>query len=88
MHRLEVCFTSSIPNCVSFHGFIVENGLLPPHVLVGCVCCHDWGYCRFFWSHFGHERAKNDSGIVFPVQAMNLLVDYVYAVVGLQTILE
>ena len=37
MHRLEVCFTSSIADCVSFCGFIVENGLLSPHVLVGCV---------------------------------------------------
>ena len=34
-------FTSSIADCVSFRGFIIENRLLSPHVLVGCVCCHD-----------------------------------------------
>ena len=40
-----------------------------------------------FGSHFGHNRAKNDSGIVFLAQAMNRLCDCVYAVVGLQTML-
>ena len=47
-----------------------------------------WGCCRLFWSHFGHDRAKNGSGIVFPIQAVNHLFDYVYAVVGLRTMLE
>ena len=41
-----------------------------------------------FGSRFGHDRAKNGSGIVFPIQAMNRLFDCVYAVVGLQTVLE
>ena len=85
---LEVCFTSSIADCVSFCGFIVENGLLSPHVLVGCVCFHDWGCYRLFWSCFGHDRAKNALGIVFPIQAVNCLFDCVYEVVGLRTMLE
>ena len=41
------------------------------------------GYCGFPLSHFGHDRAKNDSGIEFPSQSCELLVCCVYAVVGL-----
>ena len=41
-----------------------------------------------FGSCFGHDRAKNDSGIVFLAQAMNRLCDCVYVVVGLRTVLE
>ena len=40
-----------------------------------------------FGSFFGHDRAKNDSGIVSLSQAMNRLCDCVYAVVGLKTML-
>ena len=43
--------------------------------------------CRLFGSRFGHDRAKNDSGVVFLNQAVNRLCDYVYAVVGLRTVL-
>ena len=43
--------------------------------------------CRLFWSHFGHDRAKNNSGVVFLAQAVNRLCDCVYAVVGLRTML-
>ena len=64
----------------------MENGLLFPHV-VGCVCFTFWDCCRLFWSRFGHDRAKNDSGIVFLAQAVNRLCDCVYAVVGLRTVL-
>ena len=42
----------------------------------------------FFVSHFGHDRAKNDSGVVFLFQAMNRLCDCMYAVVGIQTVME
>ena len=38
-------------------------------------------------SRFGHDRAKNDSGVVFLNQAVNCLCDCVYAVVGLRTML-
>ena len=40
-----------------------------------------------FVSHFGHNRAKNDLGVVFLAQAVNLLCDCMYAVVGLWTML-
>ena len=74
--------------CVSLpSGFIVENRLLFPHV-AGCVGFTFWDCCRLFWSRFGHDRAKNDSGVVFLAQAVNRLCDCVYAVVGLQTVLE
>ena len=43
------------------------------------MCC--------FVSRFGHNRAKNDLGVVFLNQAVNRLCDFVYAVVGLQTVL-
>ena len=33
-----------------------------------------WGCCRLFWSHFGHDRAKNGSGIVFPYPSCESLV--------------
>ena len=33
-----------------------------------------WDCCRLFWSRFGHNRAKNDSVIDFPCQAVNTLV--------------
>ena len=46
-----------------------------------------WDCCRLFWSRFGHNRAKNDLGVVFLNQAVNRLCDCVYAVVGLQTVL-
>ena len=39
------------------------------------------------WSHFVHDRAKNDSGVVFLAQAVNRLCDCVYAVVGLRIVL-
>ena len=38
-------------------------------------------------SHFGHDRAKNDSGVVFLNQAVSRLCDCVYAVVGLWNVL-
>ena len=40
-----------------------------------------------FVSHFGHDRAKNDSGVVFLNQAVNRLCDCMFTVVGLQTVL-
>ena len=40
-----------------------------------------------FGSRFGHNSAKNDSGIVSLTQAMNRLCDCTYAVVGLWTVL-
>ena len=74
--------------CVTLPGgFIVENGLLFPHV-AGCVFFTFWDCCRLFWSCFGHDRAKNDSRVVFLAQAVNRLYDCVYAVVGLRTVLE
>ena len=64
------------------------------------VCC-DLPYVLFFWgllyilwatidcfvSRFGHDRAKNDSGVVFLNQVVNSLCDDMFAVVGLQTVL-
>ena len=38
-------------------------------------------------SRFGHDRAKNESGVVFLNQAVNHLCDCVYVVVGLRTVL-
>ena len=32
-----------------------------------------WSYCRLLLSRFGHDRAKNDSGIKFPSQICELL---------------
>ena len=43
--------------------------------------------CNSFGSHFGHDRAKNDSGVFFLAEAVNRLCDCVYAVVGIQTLL-
>ena len=40
-----------------------------------------------FGSRFGHDRAKNDSGIVFLAQAVNRLCDCMYAMVGLWNVL-
>ena len=44
-------------------------------------------YCKLLGSRFGHDRAKNDSGIVFLAQAVSRLCDCVYAVAGLRTVL-
>ena len=46
-----------------------------------------WDYCNSLGSHFGHDRAKNDSRVVFLAQAMNRLCDCVYVVVGIRTML-
>ena len=46
-----------------------------------------WDYYKFLGSHFGHDRAKNDSGVIFLAQAVNRLCDDTYAVVGLRTML-
>ena len=32
-----------------------------------CDCCCVWDCCNSLGIRFGHDRAKNDSGIVFPV---------------------
>ena len=40
-----------------------------------------------FVSRFGHDRAKNDSGVVFLNQVVNRLCDCMFVVVGLQTML-
>ena len=47
-----------------------------------------WGCCRLFWSRFGHDKAKNDSGIDFPYPSYESLVCCVYEVDGLRTMLE
>ena len=39
-----------------------------------------------FGSRFGHDRAKNDLGVVFLAQAVNRLCDCMFAVVGLRTV--
>ena len=31
------------------------------------------GFCGFLFSHFGHDRAKNDLGIEFPHPSCELL---------------
>ena len=46
------------------------------------------GCCGFLLSRFGHDRAKNDSGIDFPCPSCELLVCCMYVVDGLQTVLE
>ena len=46
------------------------------------------GCCRLLWSHFGHDRANNDSGIDFPCPSCESLVCCVYVVDGIQTMLE
>ena len=57
-----------------------------------CVCCgllYILGaVVDCFGSRFGHDRAKNDSGIVFPIQAVNCLFDCMFVVVGLRIVLE
>ena len=73
---------------VSFPGdFVVQDGLLFSPRLLAVSTFTFWGCCRLVWSRFGHDRAKNNAGIVFLVQAVNRLCDCVYAVVGLQTVL-
>ena len=52
-----------------------------PHV-AGCVCFTFWDCYRLFWSRFGHDRAKNNSRVVFLAQVVNRLCDCMYAVVG------
>ena len=32
------------------------------------------GCCRLLWSHFGHDRAKNDPRVVSPVQVVGLRI--------------
>ena len=43
-----------------------------------------WDYCNLLGSRFGHDRAKNDSGVVFPVLAV---INCMRAMVGLRTVL-
>ena len=38
-------------------------------------------------SHFGHNRAKNDSENVFPVLSYKQLINFLSEMVGLQTVL-
>ena len=56
------------------------------------VCCGILYILGLLWIvlgiRFGHDRAENDSEIVFPTQAVNCLCDCMYAVVGLRTVLE
>ena len=65
-HRLGVCIFFPSVVCVSFPGgFVVQDGLLFPHV-VSHGCCYALGLLQIVWSHFGHDRAKNDLGVIFP----------------------
>ena len=67
---------------------MVENGLLFSPCLLAVFAVT---FCGLLWivlgSGFGHDRAKNDSGIVYLAQAVNRLCDCVYVVVGLRTVL-
>ena len=62
-------------------------------VVVSLTFCLLWSSIHFgtavsyFWSHFGHDRAKNGSGVFFLAQAVNRLCECVYAVVGLRSML-
>ena len=61
-----------------------------PHV-VGCFCC-DLSYILgtvviSLESHCGHNRAKNDLGIVFDVLSCKQLIDCLSAMVGLRIVL-
>ena len=63
---------------------IVEPGDLFPSSIVGYGLIHilftvfsplqSGIYCRLLGSFFGHDRAKNDSGIVFPYPSYEVLV--------------
>ena len=89
MHRLGVCiFLPQCGLCKFFPGgFVVQDGLLfSPHCEL-CLLIRFGVAVYCFGSHFGHDRAKNDLGVVFLNQAVNRLCDCVYAVVGLWTIL-
>ena len=60
--------------------------MFSPHCeLCSLICFGTTVGC--FGSRFGHDRDKNDSGVVFLNQVVNGLCDCVYAVVGLQTVL-
>ena len=48
----------------------LNHWLLFPHICwLSCHC--DLGYCRLLWNHFGHDRAKNNSGVCFPLSRFN-----------------
>ena len=56
------------------------------------LCCRGLPYIFgtvviFPESHFGHDRAKNDSENVFPVLSCKQLIDFLSEMVGLRTVL-
>ena len=60
----------SLPSvvCVSFPGgFVAQDGLLFYPCCNLCLLIHFGDCCNSLGSHFGHDRAKNDSGVIFPV---------------------
>ena len=67
-HRLEVCiflFLSVVYVCFP-GGFVSQDGMWFFPCCELCLLLR-LELCNSLGSHFGHDRAKNDSGIVFPV---------------------
>ena len=47
-----------------------KRAIVSPHLLV-VVAVTFWGCCRLLGNHFGHDRAKNNSKVVFPCPSGN-----------------
>ena len=65
MHRLGDCIFFPSVVCVSFPGdFVVQDRLLFSPCCELCLLIHFGDCSNSLGSHFGHDRAKNDSGVV------------------------
>ena len=79
---LHVCVSISISKLCNFPvTSLLSWGSFFSHIVRGYGSITFWSSCRLLWSHFGHDRAKNDPEIDFLVQAVNCLVGCMYAMV-------
>ena len=67
---------NSPPRGLFFLPHATENSIVIgfPMILVCCGFIFFLGCCGFLLGRFGHDRAKNDSGIEFPGQSCEVLI--------------
>ena len=89
LSRLNVGFSSSI---FGLCNFLVVSLLRPGLFFSPCCSLLLVHYILVFCGYYGVVLAtlgpRTTQGSILPVQAVNHLSDYVYAVVGLRTVLE
>ena len=66
--------------CVSFPMVSLLRECCWFHIFCWLCCFYMLGCCRLLWSRFGHDRAKNDPGVVSLIQAV--IVGWLHAYSG------